>query len=205
MNQGGRTLVIASGNAGKVREIGEILAPLGWTVHAQSKWDVPEAVEDGLTFVENALIKARNAASITGMPALGDDSGLVVDVLEGRPGLRSARYAGGGGSRDNIDKLLGELSGIPAAQRTAHFYCVMVVLQRPDDPAPLIATGRWDGRIADSPRGYGGFGYDPVFFDPERGCTAAELPQEEKNAISHRGLALQGLVGLLGREPGLEA
>ncbi|MDX1555498.1 MAG: RdgB/HAM1 family non-canonical purine NTP pyrophosphatase [Xanthomonadales bacterium] len=199
-SQGRPTLVIASGNPGKVKEIGEILSALGWAVRAQKEWDVPEAVEDGLTFVENALIKARNAARVTGLPALGDDSGLVVDALEGRPGLRSARYAGAGGSRANIEKLLGELDGVPEEHRVAHFYCVMTVVRFADDPAPLIATGRWDGRIAESPRGEGGFGYDPVFYDPARGCTAAQLPQQEKNAISHRGRALQGIVALLSGE-----
>lgn len=191
------SLVIASGNSGKVREIGEILGPLGWDVRAQGEWGVPEAIEDGLTFVENALIKARSASALIGLPALGDDSGLVVDALDGRPGLRSARYAGDGGSLANIEKLLGELSGVPHASRTAHFYCVMVVVRHETDPAPLMATGRWDGLIAEKPSGEGGFGYDPIFFDPARGCTAAELSQEVKNAVSHRALALKGIVDLL--------
>lgn len=193
-------LVLASGNAGKLREISQLLQPLGWNLRPQGEWGFEEAVEDGLTFVENALIKARHAARHTGLPSLGDDSGIVVDALDGRPGLYSARYAGGGGAQANIDKLLGELQGVPEDQRRAHFYCVMVLLRHAEDPAPLVATGHWQGRIIESPRGEGGFGYDPVFFDPVHECTAAELPADIKNTISHRGQALASLVRLLRQE-----
>lgn len=193
-------LVLASNNTGKLREISQILAPLGWVVHPQGDWDLGEAEEVGQTFVENALIKARHAAEGTGLAALGDDSGLLVDALDGRPGLRSARYADEGGSAANNQKLLLELQGLPEEQRGAHFYCVMVMLRSADDPAPLLSTGRWDGRIALAPSGEGGFGYDPVFFVPDLGCTAAELPEGVKNAISHRGQALAHMIALLRRE-----
>lgn len=195
-------LVLASNNAGKVREIAQLLAPVGWEVRPQKEWDFEEAVEDGLTFMENALIKARHAAKHTGLPSLGDDSGLVVDALDGRPGLRSARYAGDGGAKANNEKLLSELEGVPDADRTAHFYCVMAFLRSTDDPAPLVATGRWDGRIMQAPRGEGGFGYDPVFFVPKRDSTAAELPPEVKNVISHRGQALAHMIRMLRELPG---
>ena len=190
-------MVLASNNPGKLREIGQLLEPMGWDVRPQGAWDFEEAVEDGLTFIENALIKARHAAKHTGMPSLGDDSGLVVDALDGRPGLRSARYAGDKDSEANIEKLLGELDGVAEEDRRAHFYCVMAFLRSVEDPAPLLATGRWDGRIAQAPRGDGGFGYDPVFFVPEREATAAELPPEVKNVISHRGQALAHMIRLL--------
>lgn len=190
-------LVLASGNAGKLREIGSLLSPLGWDVRPQGDWSLDEAVEDGLTFVENALIKARHAAENTGLPALADDSGLVVDALGGRPGLRSARYADGGGSEVNNRKLLGELQDVPDNRRGAHFICVMVFLRHPEDPAPLIANGRWEGRIMETPRGEDGFGYDPVFYVPDREATAAELPLAVKNAISHRGQALASMLKML--------
>jgi XTP/dITP diphosphohydrolase len=193
-------LVLASNNEGKLREIEQILAPLGWEVRPQSDWAVGEADEDRLTFVENALIKARHAAERTRLPALGDDSGLLVDALDGRPGLRSARYAGGAGSAANVEKLLEELQDVPEADRGAHFYCVMVMMRSAIDPAPLVSTGRWEGRIAAAPSGEGGFGYDPVFFIPERDCTAAQLPEAVKNAISHRGQALAGMISKLRRE-----
>ena len=193
-------VVLASNNEGKLREIEQMLAPLGWEVRPQNDWEVGEAVEDGLTFVENALIKARHAAERTRLPALGDDSGLLVDALDGRPGLRSARYAGGAGSAANVEKLLEELQGVPEADRGAYFYCVMVLMRSAKDPAPLISTGHWEGRIAAAPSGEGGFGYDPVFFVPERDCTAAQLPEAVKNAISHRGQALAGMISRLRRE-----
>lgn len=197
-------LVLASNNIGKLREIEQILTPLGWQVRPQGEWNVGETVEDGHTFIENALIKARHAAERTGLPALGDDSGLLVDALDGRPGLHSARYAAEigseAGSEANVAKLLGDLQDVPEAQRGAHFYCVIVMLRSADDPAPLVSTGRWQGRIAAAPSGEGGFGYDPVFFVPERDCTAAELPEAVKNAISHRGQALAGMISQLRRE-----
>jgi XTP/dITP diphosphohydrolase len=197
MTAGDSPLVLASSNAGKLREIKALLAPMAWAVRAQGEWDFADAVEDGRTFVENALIKARHAAEHTGLPSLGDDSGLLVDALDGRPGLRSARYADGAGSEANIEKLLTELAQVPDAQRSAHFYCVVVMLRNADDPAPLVSSGRWEGRITTSPRGEGGFGYDPVFFVPERECTAAELPEVVKNVISHRGQALASMIRML--------
>ena len=199
----GRTLVLASGNPGKLGEITAMLNPLGWHVAPQGDWNVPDAVEDGLSFVENALIKARHAARLTGLPALADDSGLAVDALDGAPGIYSARYAGGGGDQANTRKLLEALADVPDEKRGAHFYCAMALVHHETDPAPLIAIGRWDGTISRAPRGQGGFGYDPVFFVPEKGCTSAELPGEVKNTMSHRGLALQAMVRLIRDEPGV--
>lgn len=188
------TLVLASGNAGKLRELGALLEPLGWAVRPQSEWRLEEAVEDGLSFIENALIKARHAARSTGLPALGDDSGLVVDALHGAPGIYSSRYAGAGADdAANNRKLLTALAGVPEAGRGAHFYCTMAFLRHAEDPAPLLATGRWDGHIADVPAGAGGFGYDPLFWVPGEECTAAQLPPERKNRLSHRGQALAAL------------
>lgn len=189
--QANHTLVLASGNPGKLRELSAMISPLGWKVARQSDWDVPEAVEDGLSFIENALIKARHASKHTGLPALGDDSGLVVDALQGAPGIYSARYAGVGAEDDaNNRKLLIELSGLPSAKRSAHFYCAMALVRHENDPAPLLATGSWDGSITESPSGAGGFGYDPLFWVADRACTSAELPADEKNRMSHRGRAL---------------
>ena len=194
-------LVLASGNRGKLRELGAMLAPLGWAVRAQDEWNLAEAVEDGLTFVENALLKARHAAAHTGLPALADDSGLVVDALHGAPGIFSARYAGAGADdAANNRKLLDALTGLGPARRTAHFYCAMVLLRHPQDPAPLVATGAWHGRIADQPAGAGGFGYDPLFWVDSHHCTAAELAPEVKNALSHRGQAVARLVAQLREE-----
>jgi XTP/dITP diphosphohydrolase len=190
-----QTLVLASGNAGKLRELSAILTPLGWNVARQSDWSVPEAVEDGWSFIENALIKARHASKYTGLPALGDDSGLVVDALQGAPGIYSARYAGvGAGDDANKRKLLAELKGVPPEKRKAHFYCAMVLVRHERDPAPLVATGSWDGSITEAPSGGGGFGYDPLFWIADSACTSAELPAEDKNRISHRGRALAQLM-----------
>ncbi len=186
--------VIASSNAGKLGEFREMLGGSGIEFVTQGELGVDDADETGLTFVENALIKARKAARETGMPALGDDSGLCVDVLGGAPGLYSARYSGvHGDAQANIDKLLDVLKDVPDAQRTAHFYAVIVLLRHADDPQPLIAEGVWSGSILHARRGDGGFGYDPVFFDPELGISAAELDAERKNRISHRGRALAAL------------
>ena len=190
-------LVLASGNPGKLREISGILAPMGWAVRSQGDWDIPEAVEDGLSFIENALIKARHAARLTAHPALADDSGLSVDALDGAPGIYSARYAGSGGDAANNEKLLAALSDVPDEARGAHFYCAMALVRHAGDPAPLIAIGRWDGTIARRPSGSGGFGYDPLFRIPGRGCTSAELPSEEKNRLSHRGTALRDMAQLM--------
>ncbi len=187
-------IVLASGNRGKLAEIRELLAPLGIAARPQSEFAIPEAVEDGTTFVANALIKARHAAGLTGLPAIADDSGLAVDALGGRPGVRSARYAGPEASDDdNVDKLLAELEGIPESRRGAAFHCAAVFVAAVDDPAPLIEEGVWRGRILEARRGRGGFGYDPVFFDPRAGASAAELSAAAKNAASHRGKAFRAL------------
>lgn len=184
-------LVIASGNSGKLVELRDLLGDSGIELHAQSEFGVADVEETGATFIENALLKARHAARATGLPALGDDSGLCVDALQGAPGLYSARYGGTqGGAQRNIDRLLRELDGIAENQRGARFHCVLVLLRHADDPQPLIAEGSWQGRILDVPRGNGGFGYDPVFFDPQQGCSAAELAPALKHRISHRGRAL---------------
>ena len=186
-------LVLASGNAGKLRELREILGG-SFDVRAQSEFGVDDIEETGLTFVENALLKARHAAQSTGLPALADDSGLCVDALGGAPGLYSARYAGTqGDARANIAKLLDALRDVSDEQRTAHFHASIVLLRHATDPQPLIAEGSWHGRILRAPRGDGGFGYDPVFFDPELGASAAELDRAVKHRISHRGRALAAL------------
>jgi XTP/dITP diphosphohydrolase len=195
-----RRLVLASGNRGKLVELRGILASLDMDLVAQSELGIDDVEETGLSFVENALLKARNAARASGLPALGDDSGLCVDALGGAPGLYSARYAGPHGDAGaNIAKLLDALSDFPADARTAHFHCTLVLLRSADDPAPLIAEGRWHGRILDAPRGSGGFGYDPVFLDPALGASAAELDPQLKNRVSHRALALAHLTALLSR------
>ena len=193
-----RRLVVATGNHGKLAEIREVLAGTGIELVAQSELGIPDADETGATFVENALIKARHASRAAGLPALGDDSGICVDALGGAPGLVSARYAGTqGNSAANIAKLLGALEGIEDAGRSAHFHCTIVLLQSADDPAPLIAEGRWQGRILHAPRGTHGFGYDPIFFDPVLGQGAGELDAAVKNRVSHRGQALERLKALI--------
>lgn len=192
-------LVIASNNKGKIAELTSLLAPLGLTPVAQGELGVGEAEEPAVTFVENAILKARHAARATGLPALADDSGLAVDALGGEPGVRSARYAGESASdEDNVRALLAAMEGIPEAQRTAQFHCVLVYLRHADDPTPVICHGRWPGHILEQPRGEGGFGYDPVFLVPETGTSAAELPRDEKGRISHRGRALARLLEQLG-------
>jgi len=190
-------IVLASGNPGKVREIRRILGEFGVEIVPQTELGVGDADETGSSFVENALIKARHAADLTGLPAIADDSGLVVDALDGRPGVYSARYAGVQASDDdNIEKLLRELHGVPDDKRTAAFHCCAVYVSA-DDSTSLVAEGRWQGRILGERRGSGGFGYDPVFFDPECGRSAAELGPELKNARSHRGKALAALAEML--------
>ena len=182
--------VLASSNAGKLAELRDLLGD-GFELHAQSELGVEDAEETGLSFVENAILKARHASRATGLPALGDDSGLCVDALHGAPGLYSARYAGThGDSEANIDKLLRELDGVADADRSARFVCVLALVRDAGDPQPLIAEGVWEGRILRGRRGGNGFGYDPVFLDPENGVSAAELDPAIKNAISHRGRAL---------------
>lgn len=184
-------LVLASSNRGKLAELAALLAGGGFTLIAQSDLGVADAEETGATFVENALLKARHAARATGLPALGDDSGLIVDALGGAPGLYSARYAGAHGDAGaNNAKLLDALRDVPATQRGARFYCVLVLLRHADDPQPILAEGVWSGVILDAPRGAQGFGYDPLFLDPVHGLSAAELAPTLKNRISHRGQAL---------------
>jgi XTP/dITP diphosphohydrolase len=190
-------LVLASGNAGKLAELRALLGG-GFDLHAQSEFGVGHAEETGLSFIENAILKARHAARATGLAALGDDSGLCVDALHGAPGLYSARYAGcHGDSEANIDRLLRELDGVADADRSARFVCVLALVQHADDPMPLVAEGRWEGRILHARSGSGGFGYDPVFFSPAHRCSAAELPATVKNRDSHRGVALARLRTLL--------
>jgi XTP/dITP diphosphohydrolase len=193
-----RRIVLASNNAGKVREFNELLLSSDFEVLPQSEFAVQEVEETGLTFVENAIIKARSAAAHTGLPAIADDSGLEVDALSGAPGIYSARYAGVGASdQDNLEQLLHDLEGVPNAQRTARFRCVMVYMRHAKDPTPQIFQGTWEGRILHAPQGENGFGYDPVFYVVERGCSSAELTSETKNSLSHRGQALRKLVAAL--------
>lgn len=190
-------IVFASGNRGKLAEVARLLAGYGVEVVPQAELGVEDAEETGTTFVENSLIKSRHAAAATGLPAIADDSGLAVDALDGAPGVYSARYAGPDATdSSNIDKLLAALDGVPDAERTAAFHCVASFV----DPASgdyVLGEGRWDGRILAARRGDGGFGYDPVFFDPAVGKTAAEFEPDEKNAASHRGKALRALIGAL--------
>ena len=186
-------LILASNNAGKLREFATLLAPLGLVVEPQGMHNVPEAEEPHLTFVENALEKARHASRLTGLPALADDSGVCVNALGGAPGVLSARYAGEPKSdQRNNQKLIADLA--PHADKSAYYYCVLVYVRHADDPQPVIADGRWNGVMLDAPRGEGGFGYDPYFLLPELGLTAAELPAADKNRLSHRGQALRALV-----------
>jgi XTP/dITP diphosphohydrolase len=193
-----KTIVLASSNAGKVREFNQLLGDLQLEVVPQSQFNVADADETGLTFVENAILKARNAAQHTGLPALADDSGLEVDALHGAPGIYSARYAGPNASdTENLEKLLGMLKDVPGEKRGARFQCVLVYLRHALDPTPLICQGTWEGRILTAPRGTSGFGYDPVFFVPTHACSAAELPADTKNALSHRGQALRQLLTAL--------
>jgi len=197
-----KTLVLATGNPGKVNELANMLSPLNINVLPQSDFNVDEVAETGTTFVENAIIKARHAAKITGMPAIADDSGLEVDGLNGAPGVYSARFAGKSASdQDNIDKLLNELADNP--NRKARFWCVLVLMRHADDPTPLICSASWEGEITQTQNGEGGFGYDPVFFVAEQNCTSAELTKAQKNAVSHRGQALKKLLLELQNKGGL--
>lgn len=195
-----KTIVLASSNPGKLREFNQLLGGLQIEVLPQSHFKVVDAEETGLSFVENALLKARNAAQHTNLPALADDSGLEVDALRGAPGIYSARYAGMGASdAENLKKLLDQLRDVAPAQRTARFQCVLVYLRHALDPTPLICQGTWEGSILEVPRGSNGFGYDPVFYVPSHSCSAAELPPETKNSLSHRGQALRDLVARIPR------
>ena len=194
-----KQIVLASNNPGKVREIGQMLADLDLQVLPQSAFKIEEAEETGLSFVENAILKARHAAANSGLPAIADDSGLEVDALNGAPGIYSARYAGAGATdTQNLQKLLADLEKVPQEQRTARFQCLLVYMRHAQDPTPRIYQGTWEGRITFEPRGESGFGYDPVFFVPSHNCTSAELAPEVKNALSHRGQALRKLVADLG-------
>ena len=189
------TIVLATGNQGKVKELSELLAAHNITIVPQSQFQVSDVAETGTTFVENAIIKARHAAKETGMPAIADDSGLEVDALDGAPGVYSARFAGAGASDDdNTAKLLSELKGIDASKRTARFHCVLVYMRHADDPTPIVCHGKWEGSITTEKAGEQGFGYDPVFWQEDKQMTSAQLPREVKNALSHRGKALQQLV-----------
>ena len=191
-------LILASNNAGKLKEFAQLLGPIGFELHPQGEFNVPEAEEPFGTFVENALQKARHAARLTGLPALADDSGVCVNALGGAPGVYSARFAGEPKSdARNNEKLIADLAG--HADKSAYYYCVLVYVRHADDPQPVIADGVWRGQIVDAPRGSNGFGYDPYFLLPDFGRTAAELEPHEKNAVSHRGQALRALVDKLGK------
>ena len=191
-------LILASNNAGKLKEFAQLLGPIGFELHPQGEFDVPEAEEPFGTFVENALQKARHAARLTGLSALADDSGVCVNALGGAPGVYSARYAGEPKSdARNNEKLIADLAA--HADKSAYYYCVLVYVRHADDPQPVIADGVWRGRIINTPRGANGFGYDPYFLLPDFGRTAAELEPHEKNAVSHRGQALRALVDKLGK------
>ena len=198
MNARGVRVVAATGNRGKLAEIRRLFAGLDLALVAQSELGIESPEETGTSFIENALIKARHAASLAGLPAIADDSGLAVAALDGRPGVHSARYAGPQASdAGNIAKLLAQLDGLTGDERVAAFHCVAVFVASQDDPEPLVAEGVWAGRILEQPRGRGGFGYDPVFYDPAAGKSAAEMTAEEKNAASHRGRAFRRLAELL--------
>ncbi len=188
-------IVLASNNAGKVREIGQLLASQQIEIIPQREFAVEDIEETGLTFVENAILKARHAAEQSGLPAIADDSGIEVDALKGAPGIYSARYAGeGADDQANNDKLLQELEGLPDEQRSARFQCLLVYMRHAADPTPLICQGTWEGRILTAPQGDNGFGYDPLFWVPTEGCSSAELDPEVKNRLSHRGQALRLLL-----------
>ena len=190
-----RQIVLATANRGKLAELQQMLAPLGLDVVSQATRGVTPVEETGLTFVENALLKARHACLHTGLPAIGDDSGIEVDALNGAPGIYSARYAGPDATdEENNRLLLQQLEGRSAGERRARFQCLLVYLRHPEDPTPLICQGTWEGRLLEAPRGHDGFGYDPLFLIPERNQTAAELPPEVKNHLSHRGQALRQLL-----------
>jgi len=188
-------IVLASGNAGKLREFNQVLAGLDFQVLPQSLFAVGEVEETGLTFVENAILKARHVSQVSGLPALADDSGLEVDFLQGAPGIYSARFSGAGATdaRNNA-KLLELLADVPEAKRTARFQCLLVYLRHPQDPTPLICQGTWEGRILEAPQGDNGFGYDPLFWVPQCGLSSAQLAPEQKNRLSHRGQAVAEFV-----------
>lgn len=188
-------IILASNNPGKLAELQRCLQPFAWEVQPQGEVGVAEIAETGLSFVENAIIKARHACEISGLPALADDSGLEVDALNGAPGIYSARYAGTTASdADNVTKLLNDIAHKAEAERSARYHCILVYMRHAHDPVPLIAQGVWEGRILFAPVGDQGFGYDPIFYVPTHGCSAAQLDAAEKNRISHRGLAMAALL-----------
>ncbi|MET0066619.1 MAG: RdgB/HAM1 family non-canonical purine NTP pyrophosphatase [Candidatus Thiodiazotropha sp.] len=194
----GEKIVLASNNAGKVREINQLLTREQITVVPQKEFKIPDAVEDGLSFVENAIKKARHASRLSGLSAIADDSGIEVDALNGAPGIYSARFAGAGASDEaNLQKLLADMAQVPDAERSARFQCLMVYMRHAEDPTPLICQGTWEGRILFEPAGENGFGYDPVFYVPTHNCSSAQLDPETKNSLSHRGQALQKLLRAL--------
>ena len=194
-------IVLATNNQGKVNELQNLLADAGFNVVAQKEFNVPEVDETGLSFVENAILKARHTAKFTKLPAIADDSGLVVNALGGAPGIYSARYAGEhGNDASNNQKLLQELKNVPSEKRTAYFYCALAFMRHENDPTPIICLGKWDGIILNEIRGEGGFGYDPLFYVPELNCSAAELTKEHKSQISHRGQALKQLIAKIKTE-----
>ncbi|MDP5057448.1 MAG: RdgB/HAM1 family non-canonical purine NTP pyrophosphatase [Marinomonas hwangdonensis] len=196
------TIVLASNNAGKIKEFNALLSDMGIDVKPQSEFNVEEAEETGLSFIENAILKARHACAQTGLPALADDSGIEVDYLNGAPGIYSARFAGEHGNNDaNNALLLEKLAGVPELQRTARFHCVLAYMRHKDDPTPQVFHGVWEGRILTSTEGQEGFGYDPLFYVPECACSAASLPKEIKNQISHRGKALKQLLTAFRQSP----
>ena len=198
------TIVLASNNAGKIKEFNALLSDMGIDVKPQSEFNVEEAEETGLSFIENAILKARHACAQTGLPALADDSGIEVDYLNGAPGIYSARFAGEHGNNDaNNALLLEKLAGVPELQRTARFHCVLAYMRHQDDPTPQVFHGVWEGRILTSTEGQEGFGYDPLFYVPECACSAASLPKEIKNQISHRGKALKQLLTAFQQSPSL--
>jgi len=191
-------IVLASNNKGKVREFGEMLSTLNMEVVPQATFNIEDADETGLTFVENAIIKARHASAIAGLPAIADDSGLEVDFLNGAPGIYSARYSGEGATDEkNLLKLLDALKDVPEEKRTARFQCLLVYMRHAEDPTPLICQGTWEGIITTGPQGENGFGYDPVFYVPSHNCSSAQLAADEKNKLSHRGQALKKLLTAL--------
>lgn len=195
--------MLASNNPGKLCEIQAIFRPLDINIHLQSEYSVPPAIEDGKSFVENAIKKARHASAIAGLPALGDDSGLCVDALGGAPGIYSARYAGQEANDEaNMHKLIMAMKDISDSERSAHFYCAIALVRHAEDPEPLLSIGRWQGQILHKPRGNNGFGYDPIFYVPECDCTSAELEADKKNQISHRAQALSVLTELTHKDPG---
>ena len=190
--------VLASNNKGKLREFNDMFSSMSITVLPQADFDIEEIEETGLSFVENAILKARNAALHSGLPAIADDSGIEVDALKGAPGIYSARYAGAGASdAENLNKLLQALEGVPTDKRTARFQCLLVYMRHENDPTPVICQGTWEGKILEAPQGENGFGYDPVFFVPDYNCSSAELTREVKNTLSHRAKALKLLASQL--------